>query len=59
MQSATTTLKNDPVRLDRALEAAVVAHWNDLMPNSNATGAIEIMYGTGTDHTIDYLKILS
>jgi hypothetical protein len=59
MQLARMTGTNDPLRLDRALEAAVVAHWNDLMPDSVASGAMEIVYGTATDHTLDYFKVFS
>ena len=59
MPLATTTCTNDALRLDRALEAAVVAHWNDLMPGSAARGAMEMVYGTATNHTLDYFKVLS
>lgn len=59
MPLATTTSTNDALRLDRVLEAAVVAHWNDLMPGSAARGAMEIVYGTATNHTLDYIKVLS
>jgi hypothetical protein len=54
-----TASTNDLPRLDCALEAAVVAHWNDLMPDSPARGAMEILYGTAADHILQYLKVLS
>jgi len=59
MPIATTTSTNAALRLDQALEAAVVAHWNELMPGTAARGAMEIVYGTAIDHTLDYLKVFS
>jgi hypothetical protein len=47
-----TASTNDLPRLDCALEAAVVAHWNDLMPDSPTGGAMEIVYGTSAEHTL-------
>jgi hypothetical protein len=59
MPIAATTSTNAALRLDQALEAAVVAHWNELMPGTAARGAMEIVYGTAIDHTLDYLKVFS
>jgi hypothetical protein len=42
--------------LDRILECAVVRNWKELMPVSES-GLIQIEYGTGSEHPLDYLKV--
>lgn len=44
------------LRLDRALENAVVLGWNELMPTATA-GVIHVEYHTGPDHSLEYVKI--
>jgi hypothetical protein len=44
------------MRLDRVLEAAVQAHWNELMPAEDA-GSIQVEYRTESDASLQYLKI--
>ena len=45
------------LRLDRTLEAAVQASWNELMPSAEA-GAIQIEYRVESDGALQYLRIL-
>lgn len=44
------------VRLDRALEYAVIHNWDKLMPDSSS-GLVHIEYQTGSDGSLDYFKI--
>lgn len=44
------------LRLDRALENAVVLGWNELMPMATA-GVIHVEYHSGPDHSLEYVKI--
>jgi len=44
------------LRLDRALENAVVLGWNELMPKTTA-GVIHVEYHAGPDHSLEYVKI--
>lgn len=46
------------VRLDRALEYAVIQSWDDLMPESTS-GLIHLEYQTGADGSLDFLTILA
>ena len=44
------------LRLDHTLEAALKAHWNELMPETDA-GLIQVEYRTEKDGNLQYLKI--
>ncbi len=46
------------VRLDRALEYAVIQSWDELMPDP-ASGLIHVEYQTASDNSLDFLKIWS
>jgi hypothetical protein len=46
------------IRLDRALECAVILSWDELMPNATS-GLIHIEYRTGSDSSLEYLKVWS
>ena len=45
-------------RLDRALEGAVRAAWDELMPTAKA-GSIQVEYRVESDGSLQYLKILA
>jgi hypothetical protein len=44
------------IRLERALDSAVVLSWNELMTDSTS-GLIHVEYQAGDDGSIDFLKI--
>lgn len=46
------------LRLDQALEGAVQASWNDLMP-AGVAGSIQVEYGMESDGFLQYLKIFA
>jgi hypothetical protein len=54
--TTTSQLQGQPIRLDRALECAVVLSWNELMPDTSS-GLVRMEYHTGADGLLEYLKV--
>lgn len=56
MTSRTGSQTMQEARLDRTLEYTLVRSWDELMPDSSS-GLIQIEYHTGSDGSLDFLKI--
>jgi hypothetical protein len=56
MPAITDSQTMQTISLDRGLEYAVIQSWDELMPDRTA-GLIHIEYQTGSDGSIDYLKV--